>query len=139
MWCPKPSQIIVQADGGSANMGSLPTYAGPPTGEYSTARFKLETDIWCLVFARVHFSGGTGTATLSLYIDSRLGSRHDTNLWSWTSAGTTGNDVNFRIVPDELMHWAFRKDDELVFTWTNPDTGNMLWAIEVGLADATHA
>lgn len=117
-------------------MGTIPTYDGTETTKLG--RFYLETPTWCLVFARVHFFGGTGTATLYLYVDSRLGRNFDTNLWQVTSAGTTGNDAFLRILPGEFPHWTFRQGDELVFTWTNPDSGNMAWGIEVGLADATN-
>lgn len=137
MWYPRPAEIVPQSYGGTANMGTIPTYDGTETTR--VGRFSLDVDVWCLVFARAHFLGGTGTATMTLYVDSRLGRNHDSNLWAWTSAGTTGNDVNFRIVPEELMHWSFRRGDELVFTWTNPDTGNMAWGLEVALADASNA
>lgn len=116
-------------------MGTIPTYDGTETTKLG--RFYLETPTWCLVFARVHFFGGTGTATLYLYVDSRLGRNFDANLWQVTTAGTTGNDAFLRILPGELPHWTFRQGDELVFTWTNPDSGNMAWGIEVGLADAS--
>ena len=42
--------------------------------------------------------------------------------------------IYFRVDKDEQDRWAFAGGDLLVPEWTNPDSGNMRWALEVGLS-----
>ena len=92
-----------------------------------------------LVFVRCHFAGGTGTTSFSISVDSGAGSAHDTHLFTVMQAGT-GNDVHLRIGggdAGEPAAWTFQGDDDLRIEWTNPDSGNMTWGLEVGLALAS--
>ncbi len=92
-----------------------------------------------LVFVRCHFAGGTGTAAFALSIDSTRGSAYDTKLFTVTQAGT-GKDVNLRLGDEEAVDpsaWTFQVGDKVWIKWTNPDSGNMVWGLEVGLALAS--
>jgi len=92
-----------------------------------------------LVFVRCHFSGTSGFASLAVSVDSAGGSAYDTRLFTITRAGT-GRDVNLRIAADEGNEpspWTFQVDDDVRIQWANPDSGNITWGLEVGLAIAT--
>ena len=92
-----------------------------------------------LVYLRCHFVGGSGTAPLSLSLDSDAGSAFDTHLFTVTHAGT-GKDVNLRIAEGDTQEpsaWTLHTPDQLRVQWTNPDSGNMTWGLEVGLALAS--
>lgn len=131
-----PFTIITQRDGGTADMGNVTQFGTQSDVVSRVARF-WRPGRFAFVWARIHFGGsGTGTATLTLKLDSNSGTQWDTTLWTWEGSGA-GADVHFRIPADELMHWVFAAGDELVFEWTNPDSGNITWGIEVGLLDAT--
>lgn len=100
--------------------------------------FKLDCG-FRLVFVRCHFAGGAGTAPLALSLDSAGGSAFDVRLFTVTLAGG-GKDVNLRISATDSIEpspWTFRSGDALRITWTNPDSGNMTWGLEVGLALAS--
>jgi hypothetical protein len=128
--------IHFQRDGGTGNMGDVTTIGAQDDTVGRIARFRLPGR-FALSFARVHFGGsGTGTATLSLKVDSHAGALWDCTIWEWTGAGK-GADINHRIPKDEQEHFTFEAGDELVFEWTNPDSGNITWGIEVGLKDAS--
>ncbi len=89
-----------------------------------------------LVFVRCHFAGGMGTAPFSLTIDSGVGSAYDTKLFTITQAGRD-KDVNLRLTGDDNQDpspWTFQPDDRVRILWTNPDSGNMTWGLEVGLS-----
>ena len=92
-----------------------------------------------LVFVRCHFAGGTGTAAFGLSIDSTRGSAYDAKLFTITQAGVN-KDVNLRIGGDDAVDpsaWTFQPGDKAWIKWTNPDSGNMTWGLEVGLALAS--
>ena len=92
-----------------------------------------------LVFIRCHFSGTSGTAKFTISIDSANGSAYDTQLFAITLAGTN-KDVNLRISDRDLREpspWTFQAGDTLRIQWTNPDSGNITWGLEVGLALAS--
>ncbi|MDO8632060.1 MAG: hypothetical protein Q7R41_16375 [Phycisphaerales bacterium] len=92
-----------------------------------------------LVFIRCHFAGTAGTAAIVLSLDSMQGSAYDAKLFTITRAGV-GNDVNFRIPADESLDpspWTFQVGDAVRIQWTNPDSGNITWGLEVGLAMAS--
>ena len=92
-----------------------------------------------LVFLRCHFTGGTGTASLHIAVDSAAGSDYDTRLFTITQAGI-GKDAHLRIdsstAPDPSP-WTFQAGDALRIEWTNPDAGTMGWGLEVGLSLAS--
>ncbi len=130
MWVPHPSDIVVLADGGTGNMGSV-------TNETSSARFKLDTGRFVLCFVRATFTGGSGSANMAVRIDSRLGIDFDHTLYTLLALGTGGDPANFRVPAEELYQWILLAGDELVFEWTNPNADNtQKWALEVGLVDA---
>lgn len=92
-----------------------------------------------LVFIRGHFAGGTGTASLTISADSAAGTAYDTRLFTITKAGV-GRDLNLRIPSDQTTEpapWTFQAGDSVRVQWSNPDTGNITWGLEVGLAIAT--
>ncbi len=128
---PEPKDIIVQRDGGTANMGDV-------TDETDRkARFGLTYARFALVLVRAHFGDANGTADMTLKLDSTHGQFFDTTLWTFRGVGRTAADGDadrhFRIPADELLHWIFEPGDALVFEWTNPDSGNQHWGLEVGL------
>lgn len=92
-----------------------------------------------LVFVRCHFGGTVGTAPLSIAVDSDSGAVHDTTLFTVSLAGTN-KDVNLRLGGDEASEpaaWTFQSADRVRIQWTNPDSGNITWGLEVGLALAS--
>jgi len=92
-----------------------------------------------LVFVRCHFTGGEGTASCTLSIDSAAGAAYDTRLFTIVKAGTN-RDINLRISPEEGAEpspWTFQAGDAVRIQWTNPDSGSIIWGLEVGLAIAS--
>ena len=91
------------------------------------------------MYIRCHFVGTPGTAVLTLSVDSASGSAYDTRLFTITRAGTN-RDVHFRLTAEESREpspWAFQSGDRVRIEWTNPDSGNITWGLEVGLAIAS--
>jgi len=92
-----------------------------------------------LVFVRCHFAGGTGTAAFTLSVDSTRGSAYDTKLFTITQAGVN-KDVNLRLGDEMVVDpsaWVFQAGDRVWIKWTNPNSGNMTWGLEVGLVLAS--
>ena len=89
-----------------------------------------------VVFIRCHFVGNSGSAAFAVSVDSAAGSAYDTRLFTITQAGTN-KDVHLRIGggdTGEPSAWTFQPDDGVRIQWTNPDSGNITWGLEVGLA-----
>ena len=102
------------------------------------ATFSLDRR-FCLVFVRCHFAGGTGTAAFTISVDSTRGSAYDAKLFTITQAGVN-KDVNLRIGGNDAVDpsaWTFQPGDKVWIQWTDPDSGNMTWGLEVGLALAS--
>lgn len=129
IWTPDLDNIQVLTDKAGGNMGDV-------TDETSNARFYLDRT-YTLVYAKVHFTG-TGTATLSVKMDSRFGSAHDMILRTIPGVGG-GTDAFIRVGDEEYRKFTFVVDgpdkDVCVLEWTNP--GTVYWGAEVGLAYAT--
>ena len=92
-----------------------------------------------LIFIRCHFSGTSGTAKLTISVDSATGSAYDARLFAITLAGTN-KDVNLRIGDGDLYEpspWTLQAGDSVRIQWPNPDSGNITWGLEVGLALAS--
>lgn len=92
-----------------------------------------------LVFVRCHFTGGTGTASLHIELDSAAGAAFDTRLFTISQVGT-GKDINLRIGEENALGpspWTFQVNDALRLLWSNPDAGVMNWGLEIGLALAS--
>jgi hypothetical protein len=92
-----------------------------------------------LVFIRCHYSGSSGAAAFTISLDSGAGAAYDACLFTITKAGTN-RDVNFRISAQESVEpspWTFQAGDGVRIQWTNPDSGNIAWGLEVGFAIAT--
>ena len=88
-----------------------------------------------LVFIRCHFSGTSGTAVFDIILDSTHGSAFDAQLFSISQAGI-GSDVHLRLGDgdtNEPSAWTFQTGDKIRLDWTNPDTGNITWGVEVGM------
>lgn len=116
---------------------SVTTRAATGSGDVDET-FSLDTR-FRLVFVRCHFVGGAGTAALLMSIDSARGPAHDTCLFRMAQAGTN-KDVNLRIGGGDHVEpsaWTFQAGDKLRLQWTNPDSGNMTWGLEVGLVLAS--
>lgn len=88
---------------------------------------------WRLVYARAHFTGGSGTAAMTIALDSGVDAAYDTVLYTTQAIGT-GADLNLRISDAEAWAWTFQDGDALVFTWADPDT--TVYGLEVGLMRA---
>lgn len=89
-----------------------------------------------LVFVRCHFMGGTGTADLTLDLNSAQGNPYDAQLTSIAAVGT-GTDVFYTpggAAIADPSSWSFQSGDQLRVKWTNPDSGNMNWGLEIGMA-----
>lgn len=92
-----------------------------------------------VVFVRCHFSGAPGTADLTISLDSLNGSAFDTRLFSVLDVGVD-NDVHLRIGDGDTIEpsaWTFQVNDAIRIDWTNPDSGNITWGLEVGLVLAS--
>lgn len=132
-----PNIIIPFEQTGVGDMGDV-------TDESSVARFVLP-EAWRYVLATINglFTGGSGTgADLVVRVDHRRGPLFDFHHVKFEKMGTDDNDrLAYRVPDDDLFHHVYLHDepmmtqDTIVLTWTNPDPGNMRWAIEVGLID----
>ena len=92
-----------------------------------------------LVFVRCHFSGSPGTAAFVISVDSSAGSAYDACLFTISQAGKD-KDVHLRIGEGDAQEpstWTFQADDAVRIEWPNPDSGNITWGLEVGLAIAS--
>lgn len=92
-----------------------------------------------LIFIRCHFAGTTGSNPLSITLDSANGAAYDVKLYTIVRAGN-GHDISFRIPVEESSEpspWTFGLNDAIRIQWTNPDSGNITWGLEVGLALAS--
>jgi len=87
-----------------------------------------------LVFIRMHFYEGSGTAHVGVHVDSGAGEEYDTKLYTCKDRGN-GADVNLVLSQEESKGpspWSFFRGDKLRLTWTDPDSSK--WGIEVGIA-----
>ncbi len=127
-----PGDMQPQAASGIGNMGDV-------TDVGSVARFSLPgTERYNLAVIRGTFTGGSGTADCVIKLDnSKLSGLFDHTLFTIKGVGST-KPLHFRVSDDELDRWEFGGDDVIVLEWTNPDPGNMVWAVEVGLIDAAN-
>ena len=115
--------VVVAAATGSGNLDEL---------------FQLD-ECFRLIYVRCHYTGTVGTNPLHLSMDSVAGSAYDARLFTVSQAGID-KDVNLRVAVDEMTEpsaWTFQKGDKLRVEWVNPDTGNITWGLEVGLAPAS--
>ena len=117
---------------GDINMGNV------SDEKNRTARFPIDLNNVSLLFIRVSFTGGSGTANLVMYLDKRANSlipKTRFKLFTWLSVGAS-KQVHTRVTKEERDTWQFSENDELVFEWTNPDPSITKWAIEIGLTNA---
>lgn len=92
-----------------------------------------------LVFVRCHFSGTVGSAPMTIALDAAAGAAYDARLFVVTRAGVN-YDVNLRIPAEESQDpapWTLQAGDQVRVQWTNPDSGNITWGLQVGLAVAS--
>lgn len=90
-----------------------------------------------LVFVRIHFIGGSGTATVTLSLDSVAGEEFDTQLVTAESCGP-GADLNLVWTVEELSDpspWSFQPGDGVRVRWTAPDGTSNTWGVEIGYRD----
>lgn len=93
---------------------------------------------WALVFVRVHFiddgsSSSSADMTISVCEDVTRDAvqTHKTLLARIVGAGV-GNDVNYRVAEDELIHHFIREGWGVQIDWTHPDPGDIFWGLEIG-------
>lgn len=90
---------------------------------------------WALVFLRCHFSRETGsgssTADMTLQVQRDKDSKFDTLLYTFSAVGDDA-DVSLRIAAHERDQWYFDDGDQLLISWTNPDSGNLWYGLTVG-------
>lgn len=120
------SDVLIHQANGTGNIAELI----PPTEIADYAEFQ-----WQLVLVRCHFSretgSGTDTAAMTLSYHRDRDDKHNTLLWTLAARGDDA-DVHFRIPLDEREAWTFERGDQLKIEWTNPDPGNLTWALDVG-------
>ncbi len=100
--------------------------------------FKLDRS-FRLVFVRCHYTGTIGKAPMTLSLSSTNGTAYDVLLYTLMRVGV-GGDVNFRITAEESQppsSWTFQAGDQLRIQWVSPDSGNITWGLQVGLAIAS--
>ena len=84
------------------------------------------------VFLRVHFMDGSGTADLTLSVDSANGDEFDTLLYTMLARGL-GADANLLFADWELAGkspWSMLDGDRFRVQWTNP--GEITWGLSFG-------
>ncbi len=120
---------------GQGDMGDVSDKASP-------ARFRLRDAVkkgYVLVSFKVHVSGGSGTATLTLRVDHAKGSNFDVveaTTLNPIGTGAGGKTDHTWVVPrDEYPHYSWSQESELVAVWTDPDGSKATrWGIEIKLA-----
>ena len=130
-------QTLELSEARARQLLSVTTKAATGSGNID-ATFSLDLR-YRLVFVRCHFAGGTGTAAFTISVDSTRGPAYDAKLFTITQAGVS-KDVNLRLGGEEAVDpsaWTFQAGDKVWIKWTNPDSGNMTWGLEVGLAPAS--
>ncbi len=127
--------ILFMRDGGKADMGSVTDEAD------RLARFAVPEG-WgrmAVVNVRIHFrdltGSATGTAVCVMHKDSGFGLPYDAELLEWAGNGSAEDGV-LRNEPNDMPHYVIEKRDWLVFEWTNPDSGNINWSVEIGVVPA---
>lgn len=123
---------------GRGDMGSLTDRMVPP-------RLFLPVPVYSLSALRVTFAGVTasGSATLYLKVDHRMGPSFDRTIYSFPLVGKDGSNIEFRIDADERDTFLFLYDsqllarDELVLVWTDPTGGSQAttWAVSADLRE----
>ncbi len=123
-----PAKVKLYQDFGSGNMGSA------ADDESIAARFGITPGRWMLLFIRIHFTGpASGTADVDIVLRSARGDTWNVKLYTVEARGK-GADMNFRVPAEEMPHWLFEGDDELVLEWTNPDVVNDLqWGLTAAM------
>lgn len=131
-----PASVVIFEANGTGNISEV----FPPKPMRPWQRFTL-------AFLRVHFRDETAgsltaddAADLTAYIDSHpekdIAGMYDVKAYDFGSAGFN-QDVHAAPVPEELPRWIVRRGFALRLDWTNPQTGNIGWGIEIGLIPST--
>jgi len=140
LWVPHPNQVVYFRDSGSGNMGDV-TDEGNPAARFAIPDTTPDKrwDGAAIVTVKAKFTNGTATsAELFMKKDSTGGLPFDFVLDSWPGKGNVaGGDLDVRVPSEELYLWLAERGEAIVFEWANPDTGNMQWAVELGLVDAS--
>ena len=124
-----PSGVIWKSDGGDANMATLATLT-------SQGRFDIGGGGFVLSTLRVHFNGGSGTADLNVYRQCFRTQPQGNMLLATLAARGVGADA-YRDIPEtEAKAYYIPPGDQLVLTWTNPNSPTMYWDAWVGLHPA---
>ncbi len=125
-----PSTIVKLRDTGTGDMATLADRNPAP-------RFTMDRQFVLMGFLAWAF-GGTGNATLTLHqkIPSRPDGVYDRIRRTWVTFGATSGDafVTGRTDATDDRNWILGPGELWVPVWTNPDSGNMTWVLEVQLA-----
>lgn len=101
-----------------------------------------------LVMVRCHFlrasGSGTDVANLIMSVDSERSrndnhSRFNHQIWVFRDVGVSPAGVNadafLWVEPERREAFKFGAHDWLTFAWTNPDSGEIEWGLEVTVED----
>lgn len=100
---------------------------------------------YSIAFIRCHFvdirsaAGASKTATFTIDLDSEHGTDgvFDVRIDTLVGIGLE-SDLNVRFKnPEEIAGYTFDDGDRVKFAWTNPDSLEIGWGLEVGFAPAT--
>lgn len=89
-----------------------------------------------LNYARMHFSGSAGSATLNIYLhypphQFPAKTYYDSLLYYVPNLGV-GSDLHLRVTAEEVPNWTFQPTHSLKFSWEAPGAG-IDWGLIVGL------
>ncbi len=128
-----PFTIIKRRASGSGDM-AIVTDNGP------NPSFTFDTP-FVLVAIRAWATGGTGNFDLTIYqkIAAERSGVFDKTIETMRNFGIANRFFYWRIQVSDEHHWVFDAGDSIVPNWTNPDPGNMTWALEVHVRRPTPA
>lgn len=123
------------------NIGNFPPLAsvggnmGTLDDRTSIARFS-RPNLWVPIRLLGKFSGGSGSATLFMYLDHDPDSAmHSLELKSWATVGTSGTAIFiWQPTYDTLQGFVVPPPAEIVLVWANP-SGGQTWEMMLTGAD----
>jgi hypothetical protein len=128
-----PFTIIKRRRSGDGDMATV-TADGP------NPSFTFDTP-FVLTAIRAWATGGAGNADLTIYqkIAAERSGVFDKTINIMRNFGATHRFFHWRIQVTDEHHWVFDAGDSIVPNWTNPDPGNMTWALQVEVRYPTPA
>lgn len=128
-----PFVVIKRRVSGDGDMATV-TDDGP------NPSFTFDTP-FVLTAIRAWATGGANSADLTIYqkIAAERSGVFDKTIRILKNFGATNRFFHWRIQISDEHHWVFDAGDSIVPDWTNPDPGNMVWALEVQVRRPTPA